>query len=1763
MLCNLDQGEKCFKNVSRPSEFPGQLTDWPEWFLNDMDMNGRASTFNQSDGPTLAECLNSTDTGTEPTVETDECLWIINDAYNELRKFICPGYERPSPKGEEDTMQAQFVSKMIRGMHRSHEFYDVKEEEQTCDDIYDMLQSSEYYISFWNTFRHMMIGQLIYYPKTALTDQIVAEMNETFVALEMLQKMDVAGLLGELKTVAKCECEGSTDCEEKPVCTALSLFETFLNQFLTILKCFDLNKTTGFKSDETNQLIDHLDELMCNFQTEEKLTRQSEMKDDILNCTTRLWSVIYFNYEDENGTLQNVTDDMTLDDPETNHLTYTLRLPRDLSQSTMSIQPYFWSAGSRSGSGSMKHFIGGFIYLQNMIDSALAKLKSGDDEFVAEGVWMQMFPYPCYTPDSFFDAISGLLPMLLCLSWVFSVSVTVRNVVAEKESRKKEMMRIMGCSSGTLWASWWIDTFMMMFISSFLLAILIKFGDVFHHADFFLLFIWLLCFAFSSCGVIFLLSTFFSSANLAAACGGILFFFLYMPYNLCAIFQANMTLAMKYGSMVVPTVALGYGSWQFADFEKESIGAQWYNIMGNVNDTEYTQIPIGMSMIFMVMDGIIYYLIAWYIDAVFPGQYGVPRAPYFFLQKSYWTGKSEKSGDEKEDIVRHDVPSELREDKPEVGVELINLTKVYSSGCCTKREKVAVNELSLQFYNDEITSFLGHNGAGKTTTMSMLTGMYTPTKGTAYLSGYDVHNQMDDIRKQLGFCPQHNVLWDDLTCDEHIYFFSTLKGQDSKETKRETVELLANCGLTEKKNEQSKNLSGGMKRKLSVALAFCAKSKIVLLDEPTAGVDPYARRAIWDLLLKYKSNKTIILSTHHMDEADVLGDRIAIIAQGELRCVGSPLWLRTNYGGGYYLSVESEDIDGVQNLFNDYNNEVSDDKKTSRFEVKGAESVYQIPYVDLKEQLSVILNMLDKNKKQLSINSYGIRDTSLEEIFISIAKEEDEDITIDGDKSNKVHPEDDDNVQVQVDKSGHGIRGTIKGKKLLWNQFCAVFYKRWTSLLGNKKTFAASVVVPPVFILISLLFTLAMPDFMAMPPLEITATMYDSSVYAQKNKQTTFISLDNEKEKDLYDAMLSKPGLGTYCTASKRIEAQRKFYLDAGGPDRYCKDENDFELDREWNMDDYRWSANFTAQYNHGETKYNVSNYNDCYCSVGDYVNAMMDCGTFDKRFGDGNSTKMYTGGDHFPMQKDTYAGFQIAHLNQFNISDWLTKTVDVQSFTFQRFGGFSLGADQEISGALKLLLDKYVDGFAKNVERFYNPSNVKVWYTNFGYHASVAYYNVISNGILRRAMKNSGVNASEIAISTFSQPYDYTINNIDDAAFVQLSRDTFIAICIVFSMAFIPASFTIFLIEERANGGKHLQLLAGINPTIYWVANYLWDMIIFVFPTFLAILIFFAFDLQCFISTYNIGPVILLFMLFGISVTPLMYPATWFFETPSSAYVALTALNLFIGINTTIAVNIMMVIAESDPDLEYVLDILEGVFLIFPHYCLGRALIEMAIDQAYYDAYAELGFPQPREYSMLDWDHNGPNCLAMGIEFFVFSGLVLLIQYNFCIKRQAMPLPKGTQKTGDEDVRNEEQRVYSPKNDDILKIEGLSKVFQQRGTKDKLLAVNGVSVSIPKSQCFGLLGVNGAGKTTTFKMLTTELVPSGGDANINGVSLVESQIEIRKDIGYCPQFDGLNATLTAKEHIEYYAKLRGISSDEIPIVVDWVLSEMNLVKYR
>ncbi|CBY40434.1 unnamed protein product, partial [Oikopleura dioica] len=648
----------------------------------------------------------------------------------------------------------------------------------------DLLKASDPFAAvFYSSYKYLLSGKVLYYPSTAQTDAIITNANETFLAIDELT-----------------EQLNRQTIPPKPV-------QKFLGK---LLGCLELDKFQGFTN--KTELIEKEAELSCQANG--------------TACEPSLWATITF--ADENG--EDLKPATTSE-----HIIYTIRMSRDVVPSTRSVTPTYWAPNSNDGAGRMRYFDSGFIYLQNMIDDGI--IRQQEPNVQTDGIYMQMFPYPCYTPDAFLDAVSGATPLLLTLSWVFTVAIMVKNIVVEKETRQKELMKIMGLSGGSLWAAWFIDIFTLILISSTSLTFMMKFGGIYQYSDGFIIFLYIFSFGCSSIGIIFLLSTFFSTASISAAVAGIVFFLLYLPYNIVSIFR--------------------------------------YQI----------------CILFMFADGIIYFIIAWYIDNVFPGKYGIPRPFYFFLQPSFWTVKQEEVSE-----------------KLLAGVEIQDLGKTYSSGMfCTKKEKVAVDRLSLNFYESQITSFLGHNGAGKTTTMSMLTGLYPPTSGTAKIMKHDIHDEMDQIRTIIGFCPQHNVLWDDLTCTEHVYFFSKLKGYPDEQIDSEIANLLKRTGLTMKAKNLVPSLSGGMKRKLSVALAFCGGSKVVMLDEPTAGVDPYARRGIWDLLLSYKKGKTVILSTHHMDEAEILGDRIAVISDGQLQCVGSSLWMKRTFGKGYLISVNTSD----------------------------------------------------------------------------------------------------------------------------------------------------------------------------------------------------------------------------------------------------------------------------------------------------------------------------------------------------------------------------------------------------------------------------------------------------------------------------------------------------------------------------------------------------------------------------------------------------------------------------------------------------------------------------------------------------------------------------------------------------------------------------------------------------------------------------------------------------------------------------------------
>lgn len=192
----------------------------------------------------------------------------------------------------------------------------------------------------------------------------------------------------------------------------------------------------------------------------------------------------------------------------------------------------------------------------------------------------------------------------------------------------------------------------------------------------------------------------------------------------------------------------------------------------------------------------------------------------------------------------------------------------------------AVNGINVKMYNGQIFALLGHNGAGKTTTISMLTGLITSTSGSAEVFGTDIFEDMSTIRQFMGVCPQHDILFDLLTPEEHLEIFCDFKGVPRAEQPEQIKKMLIDVDVYHHKDTVAENLSGGSKRKLSVAIALIGGSKLVLLDEPTSGMDLSARRKLWNMLKNYKQNRIIILTTHYMDEADILGDRIGIMTGG-------------------------------------------------------------------------------------------------------------------------------------------------------------------------------------------------------------------------------------------------------------------------------------------------------------------------------------------------------------------------------------------------------------------------------------------------------------------------------------------------------------------------------------------------------------------------------------------------------------------------------------------------------------------------------------------------------------------------------------------------------------------------------------------------------------------------------------------------------------------------------------------------------------------
>ncbi|XP_022275690.1 phospholipid-transporting ATPase ABCA3-like isoform X4 [Canis lupus baileyi] len=640
--------------------------------------------------------------------------------------------------------------------------------------------------------------------------------------------------------------------------------------------------------------------------------------------------------------------------------------------------------------GSPRYIREGFLIFQYAVDQAIMMYHNGrriETIFGDFFIRIRRFPYPAYYKDDFLWLFLSLFPLVVILVFSLTELTLIRTIVSEKEKRLKIVPEV-----------------------------------VFQYSDPSLVFVFFLCFVVSSISFGFLISTLFNTAitllpvgwflqsresyllpimkysktmsgeslcqsqaeaTLAVSFGGFFYFVTFFLYVFVSTAYEYMTLTEKLAFCLCSNVAVALGIDFICRMEMKQYGVQWDNILSPVNPHDSLIFAHIMGM--LLFDAFLYGLMTWYIDAVFPGKYGVPKPWYFFVQKSYWFNKALSIKKEERQITDM-IKSDYFEDEPVdlvVGIRIQNLYKEFT----TERDTIlAVKNLSFNVYEGQITVLLGPNGAGKTTTMSILTGLTLPTSGKVYINGYDISKDMNHVRNNLGFCPQDDILFAELTVSEHLYFYCVIKGVPPEIRPTEVNKMLTSFGLLEKHDAIAKSLSGGMKRKLSIIIALIGGSKVVILDEPTSGMDPVSRRFTWNVLQQYKHDRTILLTTHHMDEADVLGDRIAIMVKGSLCCCGSSIFLKRIYGVGYHIIIVKEPHCDVEQITRLVEQHVPD----ARLETNVAAELSFILPKKHTDRFTGLLTDLEKSQEKLGIGSFGVSITTMEEVFLKVSTENNE-----------------------------------------------------------------------------------------------------------------------------------------------------------------------------------------------------------------------------------------------------------------------------------------------------------------------------------------------------------------------------------------------------------------------------------------------------------------------------------------------------------------------------------------------------------------------------------------------------------------------------------------------------------------------------------------------------------------------------------------------------------------------------------------------------
>ncbi|KAL6034507.1 hypothetical protein STEG23_006478, partial [Scotinomys teguina] len=690
----------------------------------------------------------------------------------------------------------------------------------------------------------------------------------------------------------------------------------------------------------------------------------------------------------------------------------------------------------------VSHFwTNGFVAIQAAINSAIIEITTNhsvmEEMMSVTGKYMKIEPFIAQeglTIDSFlFIYIACFSP----LTYYISAGVT------RERKKMKGLMTVMGLRDSAFWLSWGLLYGVIIFVVALLLTFIVKLVQFVVVTGFMVIFSLFFFYGLSLISLSFLMSVLLRKSfltdfvvfflTIGAGSLGFTALYRYLPVSL----EWILSLLSPFAFM------LGMAQLLHLDYDVNSNA----NPPGNPN--------LIIATIFMLFfDSVFYLMLTFYFEKVLPNEYGRRHSPLFFLKSSFWSQQKQADRTALDNETDYEFSDDLFEPVStefhgKEAIRIRGLTKEYIGK--SKRTE-ALKDLALDIYKGQITAILGHSGAGKSTLLNVLSGLCVPTKGwvTIYNNKLSEMADLESIIKLTGICPQCNVQFDFLTVKENLRLFAKIKGIQAREVDNEIQRVLMELEMKNIQDILAQNLSGGQKRKLTFGIAILGDPQIFLLDEPTAGLDPFSRHRVWNLLKERKADRVVLFSTQFMDEADILADRKVFISNGKLKCVGSSLFLKKKWGIGYHLSLQLNETCVHERITSLVKQHIPECKLSA--ESKGKLN-YILP-LERTNKFPDLYRELDRCP-DLGIENYGVSITTLSEVFLKLEGKS----TID---------QSDINISEDVQAAGRGtgrlpemeqlvslLSKTSKrkgGMALWWQQLCAAARLRFLKLKHERKS---------------------------------------------------------------------------------------------------------------------------------------------------------------------------------------------------------------------------------------------------------------------------------------------------------------------------------------------------------------------------------------------------------------------------------------------------------------------------------------------------------------------------------------------------------------------------------------------------------------------------------------------------------------------------------------------------------------------------------------